>query len=127
VRMMFCFGVVDMAAPQGETIIPLGQSVANLEKLLEDVTSTYLAKSVCILSPFPVVQTEHCGRVEELNSAYAAVCRKYGVEYVDIFSHLVRSDAYMNDLSDGIHPGGRGCALIAEYLQLDASIARWIL
>ena len=127
VRMMFCFGVVDMAAPQGETIIPLGQSVANLEKLLEDVTSTYLAKSVCILSPFPVVQTEHCGRVEELNSAYAAVCRKYGVEYVDIFSHLVRSDAYMNDLNDGIHPGGRGCALIAEYLQLDASIARWIL
>lgn len=127
VRIMFCFGVVDMAAPKGAPIIPLGQSVMNLEQLLEDVTTTYLSESVRIVSPFPVVLAEHCGRIEELNSAYAAVCRKYGVEYVDIFSHLVRSDAYMNDLSDGIHPGGRGCALIADYLQRDASITRWIL
>lgn len=127
VRIMFCFGVVDMAAPQGEVIIPLEQSVINLEKLLEDVTSEHTAENVRVLSPFPVAQVEHCRRVEELSSVYAAVCRKYCVEYVDIFSHLVSSDAYMNDLSDGIHPGGSGCALIADYLQQDASITNWIM
>lgn len=127
VRIMFCFGVVDMAAPQGETIIPLRQSIVNLETLLEDVTAIHRAGNVRVLSPFPVAQVEHCNRVDELSSAYAAVSRKFGVEYIDIFSHLVSSNAYMSDLSDGVHPGGSGCELIADYLRKDTSIAEWVL
>lgn len=127
VRLMFCFGVVDMAAPQGDVLVPLEQSVANLKAVLDDAVSAFSQNNVCVLSPFPVTQEEHCDRVEALSAAYAAVCREAGVVYIDILSHLVGTEAYMNDLSDGIHPGERGCAIIAEYLQQQGMLADWLM
>lgn len=126
VRLMFSFGVVDMAAPQGEPILPVEQSAKNLETLLEEATSMYLADAIRVLSPFPVAQEAHSGRIAHLNEVYAQVCANQGVDYVDIYSHLVVNRAYINDLSDGIHPSGNGCTIIAEYLHMSPSIKRWI-
>ncbi|WP_290918535.1 GDSL-type esterase/lipase family protein [Halodesulfovibrio sp.] len=126
VRIMFSFGVVDMAAPEGKPIIPLQQSVKNLEALIQEATSTYPIDSIRVLSPFPVAQAEHRGRIEELHFAYAAVCRKYGVGYVDVFTSLAGDENYMGDLQDGVHPAEKGCEVIAGYLSNDPSIPDWI-
>lgn len=126
VRIMFSFGVVDMAAPDGKTIVPLQQSVKNLEALIQEATSTYPIDSLRVLSPFPVTQIEHCGRIEELHVAYDAVCRKYGVGYVDAFTYLLSNDDYMGDLQDGVHPAEKGCEVLAGYLSKDPSIADWV-
>lgn len=126
VRIMFSFGVVDMAAPEGKPIILLQQSVKNLEALIQEATSTYPIDSIRVLSPFPVAQEEHRGRIEELHFAYAAVCRKYGVGYVDVFTSLAGDENYMGDLQDGVHPAEKGCEVIAGYLSNDPSIPDWI-
>lgn len=126
VRLMFCFGVVDMAAPQGEPLIPVEKSVQNLEKLLVEVKEQYSADAVRILSPFPVAQETHCKRIAELNAAYSAACATHGIDYIDLFSAVVEYDAYMNDLQDGVHPGGEGCSIIAEFLHNTATVKNWI-
>jgi len=126
VKIMFSFGVVDMAAPEGTPIVPLQESVKNLEALIEDAVSAYSTDAVLVMSPFPVAQAEHRGRIEELHLAYAEACRKHGVGYVDVFTPLAGNEAYMNDLRDGVHPGGNGCELIAGYLSKDPAIADWV-
>ena len=126
VRLLFNVGVVDMAAPKGEPVLSVEESGKALDKLLKEATHAYKKQVIRVLSPFPVVQEAHNERIATLNAHYAKVCAAKGIEYIDIYSILVENQAYMNDLHDGIHPTGNGCAIIAEFLQQAESIKKWI-
>ncbi len=126
VRLLFCFGVVDMAIPQEAVLVPIEQSAANLTTVLTEATATYGAECIRVLSPFPVVQEAHSMRIAQLGARYTQVCLDHNVDYIDLYAHLAASKVYMNDLHDGVHPGSVGCEVIAEYLGTMESIRRWI-
>ena len=75
-KILFSFGVVDMAAPAGKQVLSLEESVEAARKLLVEAVEAYGKGNVIMLSPFPVVNLEHRERVGKLSAAYFDfVCR----------------------------------------------------
>ena len=93
-HLVFCAGVVDMAAPGG------GQPVA----------------PTLAISPPPVADPTVRRRIAELSAAQAVLCAELGLPFADIHAALAASHSYMDDLSDGLHPGPEGCTVMAETL-----------
>jgi len=115
-RLLFTFGVVDMATPSGQQNLSIEESVENARTILVDAVETYGKKNVVMVSPFPVVNLEHCARIGELSAAYFDMCADYDISYVDIFTKLSQHEPYLNNLSDGVHPSEEGNAIIASTL-----------
>ena len=126
VRVMFSFGVVDTAAPAGKQNISIEDSVENARKILVDAVETYGKSNIVMVSPFPVVNLEHRERIGELSAAYLDMCADYDITYVDIFTRLSQSEPYLNNLSDGLHPGPEGNQIIAEVLREHEHITFWL-
>lgn len=125
-RLLFSFGVVDMATPSGRQNLSIEQSVENARTILVDAVETYGKKNVVMVSPFPVVNLEHRERIGELSAAYLDMCDDYDIAYVDIYSKLAQHEPYLNNLSDGIHPGEEGHAIIADLLHDNEHILLWM-
>ena len=114
---IFCFGTVDMAAPKGQLNLPVGESAANARTILSEALQS---GRVLLVSPPPVADTEHSARLETLCSAYAAICAELGIPFADLF-HAINDPAFLQDLSDSVHPGAEGNRRIAAaLLQTDA-------
>ena len=119
--LLFCFGTVDMAAPKGTPNIAIGESAANAREILMKA-KTYGATAM--ISAPPVAETEHCLRLESLCTAYSAICSTIEVPFVDIFHPLLKS-GYVQDLSDGVHPGPSGNEMIASALLAAPALQSW--
>ena len=110
--LVFCFGTVDMAAPHAVPNVPVGESAANAREILMKAKEY---GSVVLVSAPPVKDEEHRQRIEALCTAYASIAKAVDVPFVDIFHPLIEA-GYVDDLADGVHPGPRGNAMIAELL-----------
>lgn len=110
--LVFCFGTVDMAAPNAMPNVAVGESAANAREML--VKAKEFGSVVFVSAP-PVKNEEHRQRLEALCTAYAAIAKAVDVPFVDIFHPLMKA-GYVDDLADGVHPGPRGNELIAELL-----------
>lgn len=110
--LVFCFGTVDMAAPHAVPNVPVGESAANAREILMKAREY---GSVVLVSAPPVKDEEHRQRIEALCTAYASIAKAADVPFVDIF-HPLMELGYVDDLADGVHPGSRGNAMIAELL-----------
>ncbi len=119
--LLFCFGTVDMAAPKGFPNIPVGESAANAREILLKAKN---CGSVALVSAPPVADAEHCQRLDTLCTAYAAICAAIDVPFVDIFHPLLKN-GYVNDLSDGVHPGPSGNDMIASALLQAPELTSW--
>ena len=120
---LFCVGTVDMATPTGVPNVPLEESLAHTRRMLAQAGTQ---AAVLLMSPPPVVDAAHRERIRGLTRAQAALCQETGTPFLDIFAPLCRSEAYLADLADGIHPGQIGHALMAEYLLAHAEVKRWL-
>ncbi len=109
---VFCFGTVDMAAPQGRINVPVGESAANARAVLSEAQQS---GRVLLVSPPPVADSAHSARLETLGRAYSAICAELAVPFADLY-HAVDAPAFLRDLADGVHPGAEGNRLIAEAL-----------
>lgn len=118
--LLFCFGTVDMAAPQGSVVVPLEESLENARAVLSEARRE---APVFMISAPPVKNPEHQQRIVQLDEAYAKLCRELGVEYLDLQAEL--PSAYVEDLADGLHPGARGNLLIAERLLAAPIMREW--
>lgn len=118
--LLFCFGTVDMAAPQGSVVVPLEESLENARAVLSEARRE---APVLMISAPPVKNPEHQQRIVQLDEAYAKLCRELGVEYLDLQAEL--PSAYVEDLADGLHPGARGNLLIAERLLAAPIMREW--
>lgn len=118
--LLFCFGTVDMAAPQGSVAVPLEESLENARAVLSEARRE---APVFMISAPPVKNPEHQQRIVQLDEAYAKLCRELGVEYLDLQAEL--PSAYVEDLADGLHPGARGNLLIAERLLAAPIMREW--
>ncbi len=110
--MFFCFGTVDMASPKGTINVPIDESIAHTESILHE--SQKLGQ-VFLISPLPVYDAGHSLRIERLIGAYARICERMSIPFLDVY-HAIDIPAYINDLADGLHPGAKGNELIADVL-----------
>ena len=119
--LIFCFGTVDMAAPNGNVVIPIKDSIQNAQAILSEAQ---MEAPVLMMGPPPVKNPEHMERLNKLNETYAGLCLDLGVAYLDLLKGLPA--VYVADLDDGIHPGKTGNALIAEQLLTAPIVQSWL-
>lgn len=112
-RLAFCAGVVDMASPGAGRPTALDKTMHILRAMLSEAAS--LAPTL-LISPPPVADPEVRRRIAGLNAAQAELCAAMGLPFADIHAALAASRPYMDDLSDGLHPGPEGCGIMAEML-----------
>ena len=120
-HFLFCCGTVDMAAPGGRPNVPVGESAANVREML--LKAKEYGKVVLVSAP-PVKDNEHDQRIEALCTAYAAIAKAVGVPFVDIY-HPLKEAGYVDGLADGVHPGPKGNAMIADLLVQNEAVRTW--
>ena len=122
-RLLFCTGVVDMAGPTGTEPGAVHKAAADLETLLERATKLAPTLVVC---PPPVANVTLRQRIAELCAAQVDVCARLGVDCVNIHAALASDAEYMEDLTDGLHPGPTGCSVMAERLFADPRVRAFL-
>ena len=119
--LIFCFGTVDMAAPNGNVAVPMQESTQNAQAILSEAQ---MEAPVLMMGPPPVKNPDHLERLNKLNETYAGLCLDLGVAYLDLLKGLPA--VYVDDLDDGLHPGKTGNMLIAEQLLNAPIVQGWI-
>ena len=119
--LVFCFGTVDMAAPNGNVAVPMQESTQNAQAILSEAQ---MKAPVLMMGPPPVKNPDHLERLNKLNETYAGLCLDLGVAYLDLLKGLPA--VYVADLDDGLHPGKTGNMLIAEQLLNAPIVQGWI-
>ena len=119
--LVFCFGTVDMAAPNGNVVVPMQESIQNAQAILSEAQ---MEAPVLMMGPPPVKNPDHLERLNKLNETYAGLCLDLGVAYLDLLKGLPA--VYVAGLDDGLHPGKTGNMLIAEQLLNAPIVQGWI-
>ena len=101
--LVFCFGTVDMAAPNGNVIVPMKESIQNAQAIISEAQ---MEAPVLMMGPPPVKNPDHLERLNKLNETYAGLCLDLGVAYLDLLKGLPA--VYVADLDDGSIPGKNG-------------------
>ncbi len=93
--------------------ISLPRSRLNLANILDECAARSLAAMV--VGPPPGPQDRLNAKIGELSAAFADVCVRRRVPYVDAFAPLVAHEDWLTDLAagDGNSPGQAGYGLIA--------------
>ena len=103
----------------------LPRSRLNLANILDECGSRSLP--VLVVGPPPSSRPEHADLVGELSDAFADVCLRRRVPYVDCWRPLVNHEDWLTDMAagDGRHPGQVGYGLMA-WLVLHNGWAHWL-
>ena len=112
-RLVFCTGVVDMAATGGGTPTDPHLAASQLGHLLAEAAEVAPA---LVISPPPVADAAVSARIGLLGRLQQQVCAGRGIPFAPVYEILAETADYMDDLSDGLHPGSQGCALMAQTL-----------
>jgi acyl-CoA thioesterase-1 len=105
--------------------VSLARSRLNLANVLDDAQAAGVP--VFVLGPPPALDADLDGRAGELATAFADVCRRRGVPFVDCYRPLVGHEHWFADLTagDGVHPGQSGYGLLA-WLVLHGGWHAWL-
>ena len=122
-HLVFCFGTVDMAAPNGTPLMSIPDSVGVARTILSNAQKR---GPVLMLCPPPVAEVAHRERLGQLAKAYVELCATMNISCLNLFEKLNHSESFMNDLSDGVHPGAVGNALVADLLLHCQTMQEWI-
>ena len=112
-RLVFCTGVVDMAAPGGGQPADPELAAAQMDKLLAQAAGV---APTLVISPPPVADAAASSRIGHLGKLQQQLCASQGIAFAQVYELLANTTDYMNDLSDGLHPGSQGCARMAQTL-----------
>jgi lysophospholipase L1-like esterase len=105
--------------------VSLARSRLNLANVLDDALSHGVPTFV--VGPPPALDRDSHPRTGELAEAFADVCYRRGVPFVDCFRPLLDHEQWYSDLAggDGVHPGQSGYGLLA-WLVLHGGWHEWI-
>jgi acyl-CoA thioesterase I len=105
--------------------VTLPRSRLNLANMLDDCSTRGLP--VFVVGPPPAPEEWRNARVAELSAAFADVCLRRGVPFVDCFTPLVAHEDWLTDLAagDGEHPAQAGYGLMA-WLVLHGGWHSWL-
>lgn len=117
--------VVGLGATDIEQGITLARSRLNLANVLDDAHAENVLSMV--VGPPPGIDPHQNQRIGDLSAAFADVCDRRGVPYVDCFTPLASHEQWFADLADGDarHPGQVGYGLIA-WLVLNLGWHAWL-
>jgi lysophospholipase L1-like esterase len=105
--------------------LTLPRSRLNLANVLDEAQARQLPAFV--VGPPPALDETRNRHLAELSSAFADVCHRRDVPYVDTYGPLVTHEDWLTDLvaGDGFHPGQAGYGLIA-WLVLHGGWRAWL-
>ncbi|MEJ5945259.1 GDSL-type esterase/lipase family protein [Pseudokineococcus basanitobsidens] len=123
--------VVGLGGADLDAGLTLARSRLNLANVLDEAASRGLP--VLVVGPAPGAEPGHgAGHsrnddLAELADAFADVCARRAVRYVDCFDPLVQHEQWHADLAagDGVHPGQAGYGLLA-WLVLHGGWRPWL-
>lgn len=117
-RLVIGLGATDVARG-----VSLARSRLNLANILDAASAKRVQSFVVGPPPHPEVDPD---RTEELSNAYADVCFRRRVPYVETFASLRAHEQWLADFAEGgTHPGQAGYGLLA-WLVLHHGWAGWI-
>lgn len=89
------------------------RSRLNLANILDEAANNSI--STFVVGPPPVLQSSYRNAVEDLAGAFADVCDRRDVPFVDCFHPLESHEQWFSDLEngDGYNPGAAGYGLMA--------------
>jgi lysophospholipase L1-like esterase len=108
-----CRVVIGLGREDVYQLVSLPRSRLNLANLLDECALRQLAAFV--VGPPPGPDERLNTKIGELSGAFADVCQRRRVPYVDTFTPLLTHEDWLTDLAagDGRHPGQAGYGLIA--------------
>ena len=119
--LLFCFGTVDMAAPNGNVVVPPEESLANARAILEEARGE---APLLLISAPPVKNPEHGDRIAALGEGERPLAQALIRQLAEGGCPCALKD--IDDLSDGLHPGETGNRLMAECLLRHPTFREWI-
>ena len=122
-HLVFCVGVVDMAAPGGGQPADPTLTAALLHPVLEEAAAT---APTLVISPPPVAAAEANARIGQLCKLQQRLCDQRGIPFAQVHELLITNSVYMDDLSDGLHPGSQGCAQMAQTLLAQQCVSEFM-
>jgi acyl-CoA thioesterase I len=126
-RLIFSFGTND-CCPDDESDgvrISLARSIANAEAIL---VAALAWRPTLMVGPLPIRDTAVDGRIKDLSAAYAALCERLGVPYLEVFHIAAASAVWAREVAtgDGAHPNAAGYALIANAVETWPAWRSWV-
>ncbi|WP_299035749.1 GDSL-type esterase/lipase family protein [uncultured Pseudokineococcus sp.] len=117
--------VVGLGSADLEAGLTMARSRLNLANVVDEAASRGLP--VLVVGPPPGLDSARNDDVAELADAFADVCSRRAVRYVDCFDPLVQHEQWHADLAagDGVHPGQAGYGLLA-WLVLHGGWRPWL-
>ena len=106
-RLAFCTGTVDIKGGAGAA--PLSNDVLRL------VTRAKTIAPTLFICPFPVADEEANRTLEAFGALACEACKSVNVPCINLFPDLVQA-SFVDLLTDAVHPGPEGNALIAQKL-----------
>lgn len=110
--VVLSMGVNDTTQVDGRARIPLEDSCANLELLLE----MFADDPVLVVGPPAVSDDAQNKQIRELTERYRSVCRGRGIPFVQVFHALELDPVWRRQVleGDGAHPRSEGYAALYE-------------
>ncbi len=108
-------GINDMVVEGGHTRVPPVVSCKNVQQILQLASLKY---KTIMVGPAPVWDDELNGRIKYISSAYAKIAEENGIPFIEIFSHLIADQEYLQQSksNDGYHPASQGYAKLANII-----------
>ncbi len=120
--VVFSFGTNDTTVEQGQCRLTLPESLHHTRQILSVAKLKY---SVLMIGPPAIADVEQNIRTQALSEAFATLCNQLDVPYLDLFTPLSQSEAWMAAVQagDGAHPDGTGYEAISDLVQAWGSLA----
>lgn len=114
-RVVVSCGVNDMVMEAAQTRVTPEESHNNIRQILQQAGSKY---KTLMVGPAPVGDDELNHRIEAISSAYSQEANVLGIPFIEVFSHLVSDQKYLQESkkNDGYHPRSYGYAAIANII-----------
>lgn len=112
-RVVFSFGVNDTTTEGGRLRVEPGDSVAALERVLDEASA--LALAAFVVGPPPAGDADQDALVLHLSRRFGAACAQRRVPYVDVAERLRASTVWAMEVAagDGAHPAAGGYDALA--------------
>jgi acyl-CoA thioesterase I len=124
-RIVIAVGANDVDADESERPLTEQQSVDNLSSILDDADR--LQASVMVIGPGPARDQGHDEASRSLSRAFASLCERRGVPYIDLLDALLADDAWNAgaERRDGTHSDAGGYASYARIL-IERGFLDWL-
>jgi lysophospholipase L1-like esterase len=105
--------------------VPPDLSAENARSMIARAKLSY---PVLVVGPPPAPEADKTSRHAELTARYAEVCQRLDVPFLDVLAPIQSVDAWWEEVAagDGIHPGYRGYAALADLVEVWPAWRSWL-